>query len=40
VALSAFDLLSAIVSSLLSAHPGRFDRLTVDDACAGLRVPF
>jgi hypothetical protein len=38
VAFSAFDLLGSIVSSLLSAHSGRFERLTVDDGCAGLRV--
>jgi len=37
VAFSPFDLLASIVSSLLSSHPGRFDRLTVDDGCAGLR---
>jgi hypothetical protein len=36
---SAFDLLATIVTALFSSHASRFDRLTVDNACAGLRVP-
>jgi hypothetical protein len=38
VALSALDLLATIVSSFISAHPGRFDRLAIYDARARLRV--
>jgi hypothetical protein len=38
VALSAFDLLASIVSSLLSAHPGRFDRLAIYYPSARLRI--
>jgi hypothetical protein len=36
--LSALDLLASIVSSLLSAHPGRFNRLAIYDARARLRL--
>jgi hypothetical protein len=39
MALSSFDLLGSVVAALLSAHPGRFDRLAVHYGCAGLRVP-
>jgi hypothetical protein len=39
VALSAFDLLAAIVSSLLSTHPCRFDRLAIHYGRARLGVP-
>src|SRR5215212_5022865 len=39
VALPSLHLLGAIVSSLLSAHPGRLDRLAVYDARAGPGVP-
>ena len=38
MALSAFHLLAAIVTTLIPSYSGRFDRLTVDDASAGLRV--
>jgi hypothetical protein len=37
--LSAFDLLATVVTALFSTHAGSLDRLSVDDACAGLRVP-
>jgi pimeloyl-ACP methyl ester carboxylesterase len=39
VPLSPLHFLAAVVTTLLSAHPGRFHRLAVDDASAGLRVP-
>jgi hypothetical protein len=38
VSLSALDLLTAIVTTLLSAYPGRLDRLAIYYACAGLRI--
>jgi hypothetical protein len=38
VTLATFDVLTAIVSSLFSAHPGSFDRLGVNYPGAGLRV--
>src|SRR5215212_11888159 len=38
MALSAFDLLGSVVTTLYSAYAGRFDRLTVDDASTGLGV--
>src|SRR5215212_957497 len=37
--LSAARLLSAVVTALFSAYPGRLYRLGVHNACAGLRVP-
>ena len=38
VSLSSFDLLATVVSALLSAYAGRFDRLAIYDARARLRV--
>ena len=39
MALSAFDLLGAIVAAPFSTDPGRLHRLTIDDPRAGLGVP-
>src|SRR3712207_7091323 len=39
MALSALHLFSAIVTALLSSHPGRLNRLAIHYGCAGLRVP-
>jgi hypothetical protein len=39
VALVTLDLLAAVIATLFSAHPGRFDRLAVDYPGARLRVP-
>jgi hypothetical protein len=39
VALTAFDLLSTVVSTLFSAHSGALDRLRVHHARTGLRIP-
>jgi hypothetical protein len=38
MALSFLDLLATIVSSFLSTHPSRLDRLAIDDSGARLRV--
>ena len=38
MALPAFDLLSTIVSTLLSAYPGTLYRLAIHNASAGLRI--
>src|SRR5215207_4243634 len=40
VALSAFHLLAAVVTSLFSAHRGALYRLRVHHARAGLGIPF
>jgi hypothetical protein len=34
VSLAASNLFAAVVSSLLSAYPGRLDRLAIDDRAA------
>jgi hypothetical protein len=39
VALASFDHLATVVTALFATHAGSLDRLTVDDACAGLGVP-
>src|SRR3712207_5009736 len=39
VALSAFDLLAAVVAALFSAYAGRLDRLAIHYPRTGLRVP-
>jgi hypothetical protein len=36
--LSALDLLGSVLTAFFSAHSGRFDRLRIDYASAGLRV--
>jgi hypothetical protein len=38
VSLSAFDFLATVVATLFSGHPGRFDRLAIHYACAGLKI--
>src|SRR5215208_2938406 len=40
VTLAAFDLLSPVVTPILSTHCGTLDRLGIDHACAGLRISF
>jgi hypothetical protein len=39
VALATLDLLSTVVAALFSSHAGTLERLAIDDASAGLRVP-
>src|SRR5215217_8375440 len=38
VTLTALNLLASVVTTLFSAHSGRFDRLGIHYACAGLRI--
>src|SRR5215216_3222670 len=38
MALSTLNLLATVVSTLLSAHPSRLDRLGIHYACARLRI--